>query len=91
MAQGNRRTQTLECLESGEILSITYREAKELYYQNPQFGFYFLDLIAGRLLANAERAEARAAAAEARAIAAEAQAFAAEPGIPGRPLPVPTA
>ncbi len=91
VAQGNRRTQTLECLEDAEILAITYREAKELYYQNPQFGFYFLDLIAGRLLANAERAEARAAAAEARAVAAEARALSAEPGRPGHPLPAPTA
>ena len=72
VARGNRRTQTLECLEDGEMLSISYREAKELYYQNPQFGFYFLDLIGGRLLQNAERAEAKAAAAEERAANAEA-------------------
>ena len=69
---GNRRTLTLECVEDGELLTITYREAKELYYQNPQFGFYFLQLIGARLLQNVERAEAKTAAAEARALAAEA-------------------
>ncbi len=78
VARGNLRTQTLECLEDAEFLSISYREAKELYYQNPQFGFYFLDLIAARLIENAERAEARAIAAEERATRAETARQAAE-------------
>jgi len=33
------RTQTLECTESGELLQITYEQVKQLYYQNPAFGF----------------------------------------------------
>jgi hypothetical protein len=47
------------------MLVITYRETKALYFQNPKFGFYFLELIAERLLGNLEQAEARAARAEA--------------------------
>ena len=48
----NGRTQTLKCIEAGELLSIGYDRVKELYFQNPQFGFYFLNLIAQRLIAN---------------------------------------
>ncbi len=63
---------TLECLEDGEVLTIGYRETKELYFQNPKFGVYFLELIGGRLLQKAERADERARAAELRAEKAEA-------------------
>ena len=42
LAPGQLRTQTLECIEDGEVLQITYQQVKQLYYQNPQFGFYFL-------------------------------------------------
>jgi len=72
VSRGNQRTLTLECLEDGEVLTIGYRETKELYFQNPKFGFYFLELIGGRLLQNAERADERARAAELRAEKAEA-------------------
>jgi CRP-like cAMP-binding protein len=52
VAPENLRTQTFKCTKSGEILSIGYDRVKELYFQNPRFGFYFLDLIAKRLIAN---------------------------------------
>lgn len=52
VAPDNLRTQTFECIESGKMLSIKYDRVKELYFQNPRFGFYFLDLIAKRLIAN---------------------------------------
>src|SRR5690606_574068 len=42
LAPGRRRTQTLECVESGSLLEIGYDRIEELYYQNPTFGFYFL-------------------------------------------------
>lgn len=58
MAPDNRRTQTLQCVESGEILSITYDEVRQLYFQNPQFGFYFLRLTSERLFHNMLRMEA---------------------------------
>jgi CRP/FNR family transcriptional regulator, cyclic AMP receptor protein len=52
LAPDGRRTQTLECLEAGEVLAITYGELRELYFQNPEFGFYFLRLTSGRLFEN---------------------------------------
>ncbi|MCB5176075.1 MULTISPECIES: Crp/Fnr family transcriptional regulator [Microvirga] len=61
MSPDNRRTQTLECLESGEVLSISYDEVRQLYFQNPEFGFYFLRLASERLFNNMEKMEAEIA------------------------------
>jgi hypothetical protein len=55
MAPDNRRTATLECIEDGEALSITYEQVEQLYYQNPTFGFYFLRLATARLFENIQR------------------------------------
>jgi hypothetical protein len=52
LAPDNRRTQTLECLEDGEVLTLSYDELRQLYFQNPQFGFYFLRLTSERLFQN---------------------------------------
>lgn len=57
MSPENRRTQTLECLESGEVLRISYDEVRQLYFQNPEFGFYFLRLTSERLFKNLEAME----------------------------------
>ncbi|MBB4039539.1 hypothetical protein GGR34_001181 [Microvirga flocculans] len=57
MSPSNTRTQTLECLDDGEVLSISYDEVRQLYFQNPQFGFYFLRLTSERLFQNMERME----------------------------------
>jgi CRP-like cAMP-binding protein len=51
------RTQTLQCTEAGELLEITYGQVKQLYYQNPTFGFFFLQLTSGRLFENIKRLE----------------------------------
>ncbi len=59
LAPNQARTQTVECTEDGEVLVIGYTQVKELYYQNPQFGFFFLRLATGRLFANLERLENR--------------------------------
>ncbi len=56
LAPGRKRTQTLECTESGSLLEIGYDKIEELYYQNPTFGFYFLRLSSARLFENIERA-----------------------------------
>jgi len=45
-----RRTQSMECVERGHVLTITYDKVRELYFENPEFGFYFLRLISERLL-----------------------------------------
>jgi hypothetical protein len=53
----NRRTATIECIEDGHVLSITYEKLLEIYFQNPQFGYYFLVLTSQRLLENISRLE----------------------------------
>ena len=57
LSPGNQRTQTLECVAGGEIMSIGYEKVKELYYQNPRFGFFFLRLTSERLMQNIARME----------------------------------
>ncbi|MBS0253606.1 MAG: cyclic nucleotide-binding domain-containing protein [Proteobacteria bacterium] len=46
---GRTRTATVECIESGETLAISYDNVMQLYFQNPTFGFYFLQLSTARL------------------------------------------
>src|SRR5262245_16831481 len=53
----NRRTQSLECTEDGQVLAITYERLLEIYFQNPEFGYYFLRLSTERLLQNIARLE----------------------------------
>ena len=54
LSPSNIRTQTLECIEAGLILSVSYTKVEELYVQNPAFGFYFLRLASARLFQNLE-------------------------------------
>lgn len=61
LSPSNTRTQTLECLESGSVLSVSYRQVEELYVQNPEFGFYFLRLASARLFQNIGKLEERLA------------------------------
>jgi hypothetical protein len=61
LSPSNARTQTLECIEGGVILSVGYRQVEELYVQNPAFGFYFLRLVSARLFQNIGRLEERLA------------------------------
>ena len=49
---------TVECTEDGQVLTITYEKMLEIYFQNPQFGYYFLVLTSQRLLENISRLEA---------------------------------
>src|SRR5215207_1714941 len=53
----NRRTATIECIEDGRVLTISYEKLLEIYFQNPQFGYYFLVLTSQRLLENLARLE----------------------------------
>ena len=57
LSPNNRRTQTVECIEGGEVLTITYDKLLEIYFQNPEFGYYFLRLSSDRLLQNNARLE----------------------------------
>ena len=54
LSPSNMRTQTLECVEAGLVLSVSYSKVEELYVQNPAFGFYFLRLASARLFQNIE-------------------------------------
>jgi CRP-like cAMP-binding protein len=44
-------------MENGEVLTITYDKLLELYFQNPEFGYYFLRLTTERLMQNISRLE----------------------------------
>ena len=61
LSPSNVRTQSLECIESGVILSVSYSKVEELYVQNPAFGFYFLKLSSARLFQNLATLEQRLA------------------------------
>jgi CRP-like cAMP-binding protein len=61
LSPSNMRTQTLECIEAGLILSVSYSKVEELYVQNPEFGFYFLRLASARLFENIDKLEQRLA------------------------------
>ena len=61
LSPSNVRTQTLECVEAGLILSVSYSKVEELYVQNPAFGFYFLRLSSARLFQNIGTLEQRLA------------------------------
>jgi CRP-like cAMP-binding protein len=55
IAPENRRTQTFECVEDGELLTIGYGSVEQIYFQNPKFGFYFLRLATQRLFQDVVR------------------------------------
>ena len=47
------RTATAKTLEDSSLLLVTADKARELYYQNPDFGFFIVDLITRRLMEDA--------------------------------------
>ena len=53
----NWRMQTVECIEDSDVLTISYEKLLELYFQNPQFGYYLLRLTTSRLMQNIARLE----------------------------------
>ena len=59
------RTQTVQCVADAEILRVSYDQVKQLYFQNPKFGFFFLQLTSRRLFENVARLEQRLAEKEA--------------------------
>ena len=62
----NRRTQSIECIEPGHVLTIGYDQVWELYFDNPEFGYYFLRLTSERLLQDVARLEGLLAAERAK-------------------------
>ncbi|HEY7742148.1 MAG TPA: Crp/Fnr family transcriptional regulator [Burkholderiales bacterium] len=58
-----KRTQTVACETDGELYEMTDEMMFQLYYQNPRLGFYFMRLVAARLLRDVQRLDGRPAAA----------------------------
>ncbi len=56
------RTATAVCAEDSDLYSITQDQVLQLYYQDPQFGFFLVRLVTARLLHNLEEAKFDAAA-----------------------------
>ncbi len=80
LSPSNMRTQTLECIEGGLVLSVSYTKVEELYVQNPEFGFYFLRLASARLFQNLATLEQRVAQLTAAAASAAPAPASAVPG-----------
>ena len=55
IAKEHKRTQTVVCEQAGSLLQINYDEVRQMYFQNPRFGFFFLELVAERLMRDANR------------------------------------
>jgi len=51
----HRRTHTVACISACHVLEIHERTVKQLYFQNPTFGFHLMELLVGRLSADIER------------------------------------
>lgn len=68
-----QRTQTARCLERCLLLSISETTVRQLYFQNPEFGFELIGLVAARLTADIRRLEGVLATSQ-RAVAASSDA-----------------
>ena len=60
-APDRRRTGTARCATIGKVLTIDESSFKQLYFQNPAFGFEVVRLLAGRLSQDAHDLERRLA------------------------------
>ncbi|MEJ8858601.1 cyclic nucleotide-binding domain-containing protein [Variovorax robiniae] len=60
-APDKRRTLTARCVTKCTVLRIDEHTFRELYFQNPAFGFQVVSLVAGRLIADRQRLEAMVA------------------------------
>jgi CRP/FNR family transcriptional regulator, cyclic AMP receptor protein len=52
------RTATAVCATDGELLAMSEDKVRQLYFQNPKFGFHLVQLITRRLLENSAAMEA---------------------------------
>jgi hypothetical protein len=57
VTHNNKRTQSVECVETGTVMTIGYDRLLEIYFEQPDFGYYFLRLTTDRLLQNIARLE----------------------------------
>jgi CRP/FNR family cyclic AMP-dependent transcriptional regulator len=52
LAPNNQRTDTAVCTEDSELYTITQSQVMQLYFQNPEFGFFLIRLVTKRLVGN---------------------------------------
>jgi CRP/FNR family cyclic AMP-dependent transcriptional regulator len=64
-APHGRRTATARCAEDCEVMSLDQETLRQIYYQNPSFGFELIGMVAGRLSADVARLEEQLAQAKA--------------------------
>lgn len=57
LSPSNKRTQSVECIEDGAVLTISYDRLLEVYFEYPDFAYFFLRLSSDRLLQNNRRLE----------------------------------
>jgi CRP/FNR family cyclic AMP-dependent transcriptional regulator len=57
LSPGGLRTQSLVCTESGSVQRLGYDQFRQLFFQNPKFGYYFLQLTTERLFENVTKLE----------------------------------
>jgi CRP/FNR family transcriptional regulator, cyclic AMP receptor protein len=57
LSAAQSRTATARCEDDVEVMTITRDQVAQLYYQNPDFGFYLLRLVTERLLHNLQEVE----------------------------------
>jgi CRP/FNR family cyclic AMP-dependent transcriptional regulator len=72
------RTATARALTDCRLLSISYEEFEQLYFQNPQFGLYLVRLIVRRFHANMQQIEAIGARRPMEKVGASAEKVSAE-------------
>ena len=60
-APDKRRTNTARCVGACTVLTIDESTVNQLYYQNPDFGFQLMALVAGRLTADVQRLQRQVA------------------------------
>ena len=65
-APDKRRTNTARCVGACTVLTIDESTVNQLYYQNPEFGFQLMALVAGRLSADIVRLQKQVEAASKR-------------------------
>jgi CRP/FNR family transcriptional regulator, cyclic AMP receptor protein len=64
-APHGRRTSTARCAEDCTVMSLDQDTLRQIYFQNPSFGFELIGMVAGRLSADVARLEEQLAQAKA--------------------------
>lgn len=61
------RTHTVQCVTDCTVLEIHETAVRQLYFENPSFGFHLIDLLVSRLSNDVDRVEKQVAAADTHA------------------------